>query len=210
MKTHKATRRFGFTLTELLLAIIITGIILTAVASLVFAVGRLWAHNGAQDNVGILQNSVSWRVGDLVRHSRLVLSVDDRRIGLWASDLDQDGKIDVCELVEIYYDASADHVQRIQYDAPAGTHVSDVSVFASSDAWTAVMQPYQQYKHSAVLATGVTGWTVSRDAAAPAARIITVRFTVEEGEIERESTFSATLRSRDTDVIAEILEDAGE
>ena len=70
MKTHKATRRFGFTLTELLLAIIITGIILAAVASLVFAVGRLWAHNGAQDNVGILQNSVSWRVGDLVRHSR--------------------------------------------------------------------------------------------------------------------------------------------
>ena len=203
--TRSAPPRGGFTLTELLLAIMITGIILSAVASLVFAVGRLWAHNGAADTISSYQHSVSQQMADLLRHSRLVLDVSNHRIGLWGCDLDHDGEIDVRELVEIRYDAQADRVERIQYDAPAGVHVLDASVFAASDGFSSVTQPYGSYKHVATLARSVTRWEVSYNQPAPSTGTITVDFRIEEEAVERNSTFSATLRSRDADLAAEIL-----
>jgi hypothetical protein len=93
----------------------------------------------------------------------------------------------------------------VQFDAPADAAAVDPAVFAAPGGWATATAAWQQARHSVLLAEDVTAWSAAADADGPAAETITLEVTVRQGSVARETTFGATLRSRDTDVAAAIL-----
>jgi prepilin-type N-terminal cleavage/methylation domain-containing protein len=198
-------RRRGFTLTELLIAIMITGIILSAVASLTYAVSRLWAHNGASDQVGHHLDSAAGQVSSAVRGCRVVLHEGASRVGLWGGDLDADGEIDVRELVLIGYQPARQRLVRIQWDASPATAEVSPDAFVGADGWSQVVDAHEAVKKEAVLAEDVTACSFTLDKPPPETRRMTVELTIVQGGYSRTSRFTASVRSLDTDMVRRVL-----
>jgi prepilin-type N-terminal cleavage/methylation domain-containing protein len=91
----------GFTLAELLIALIVTGIILAAVAALAYALGTA---NESSDDTAVKQAQLRYatlRISELIRYSKLVYAASESEIVLWL-DRDGNGELDLIgELVAI-------------------------------------------------------------------------------------------------------------
>lgn len=115
----------GFTLVELLVALMVTSIILGSVATLVFAMG---SANDSADDTSQKQAQVrvaTIRLSELIRHSRLICGIrnsDD--IALWRADYDRDDEIDVDELV--YIERTSGHNKLVvwEYFSSSGRQIS--------------------------------------------------------------------------------------
>ena len=101
----------GFTLVELLVALIVTGIVLAAVATLAFAVG---VANDATDDTSQKQAQVRYatlRISELIRHCKLIWNASSNSLTVWQADDDSDGQIDTDELVYIEAVQGTDYIQ---------------------------------------------------------------------------------------------------
>ncbi len=111
----------GFTLVELLVVLIISSIILAAVATLAFAMS---SANISADDTNSKQSQVRFatlKISDLIRHCRLICSASVSEMAIWKTD-DGDGIIDVNELVfiQIQNDPDAEGYQRLcLYEFPS-------------------------------------------------------------------------------------------
>ncbi|MCK4753452.1 MAG: type II secretion system protein [Planctomycetes bacterium] len=93
----------GFTIVELLVALMVTSIIFTAVATLVYAIG---AANDVTDDTREKQAKVRYatlRIGELIRYSKLVYESSENGLVFWNIDSNNNNQVDNDELV--YVDA---------------------------------------------------------------------------------------------------------
>ena len=91
---------------ELLVAIVITGIVMSAVATLAFAMS---SANRATDDTSERQAQIRFatmRVSELIRHSKLVCYVNANELAIWRADdtAGGEGRINAGELVYIEID----------------------------------------------------------------------------------------------------------
>jgi len=85
----------GFTLVELLVALMITSIVLTAVATLAYAVGRA---NDSSEDTAVKPAQLRYatlRISELIRHSKHVCAATANHIELWLADVNEPAYIDV-------------------------------------------------------------------------------------------------------------------
>ena len=105
----------GFTLAELLMALIVTGIILGAVATLAYALGTA---NDAADDTTWKQAQVRYatlRISELIRHCRLVFDETSEGLGVWRADDNGDGQINADEVVYVSKGPGGDCLQFIEF-----------------------------------------------------------------------------------------------
>lgn len=96
----------GFTLVELLVALVVTSIVLAAVATLAFAMGTA---NDISDDTSRKQAEIRFvtlRISELIGHCRLICATADTDLAVWRADDNDDGLININEL--IYIDAGPD------------------------------------------------------------------------------------------------------
>jgi prepilin-type N-terminal cleavage/methylation domain-containing protein len=109
-------RQSGFTVAELMVAMIVASIILAAVATLCQAMQR---GQDAVARLGQNQMKVRYaaaRMAALIRSSRQVWLTDTGKIAVWKTDADDDGRIDAGELVFLHNNTAGGTIQII--DAP--------------------------------------------------------------------------------------------
>jgi Tfp pilus assembly protein FimT len=117
--TSSATQlrcRLGFTLTELLLGIMISSMTLAALAALALAVGQEWEnsepkswqnHNATPIRVSSYQSTA--RIEDIIRHARylgwagVMSDGSGAAVFLWMNDNVQSGEVNLCEVVLLDY-----------------------------------------------------------------------------------------------------------
>ncbi|MCH7559430.1 MAG: prepilin-type N-terminal cleavage/methylation domain-containing protein, partial [Planctomycetes bacterium] len=76
----------GFTLVELLVALVVTGIVLAAVATLAFAMGTA---NDVADDSSQKQAQVRYatlRISELIRHCKLICGTPGSDVAVWRAD----------------------------------------------------------------------------------------------------------------------------
>jgi prepilin-type N-terminal cleavage/methylation domain-containing protein len=110
----KAGNKKGFTLAELLVAMVVTSIILAAIATLAFAMS---SSASSSEDISIKQAQIrfaSLRLMELIRRSRLVYSYDSAagKVVVW-DDIDQDNEADDDELITIEVGTGRNYI-RIQ------------------------------------------------------------------------------------------------
>lgn len=118
----------GLSLVELMIAMVVTSIILTAVATLAFAMN---SANNATDDTSEKQAQIRFatlRISELIRHSKLTCYVNSEELVVWRADDTPggEGQINAGELV--YIEISNNRIQLMDF--------SDVPVAIQTDPLT--------------------------------------------------------------------------
>jgi prepilin-type N-terminal cleavage/methylation domain-containing protein len=126
----------GFTLVELLLALVVTGILLAALTTLAFAVG---SANDTTDDTIQKQMQIRFatlRVSELIRYCKLICTGPNNELAVWREDENDDGQININELVYIERGAGKDYLGLCEFPA------SDTSIVSLSDVQTILPSNY--------------------------------------------------------------------
>lgn len=171
MKNHRQklqnSNYAGFTLVELLVALMVTSIILTAVASLAFAMGTA---NQTGDDTSQKQAQLrcaTLRISELIRYCKLVYSTSENAVVIWNTDDDDDDEIDTSELVYIEAGDNADYISLRYGDDPTKIY----------------------------LIPQCSNVQFVLDTAAPQTRSVSISFDLEENGAMRNYQVNAALRS---------------
>ncbi len=106
----------GFTLAELLIALIVTSIVLAAVAALAFAMG---SANDSTGDIALKQAQIRFatvKIRDLISNCRMICHLEENNFAIWRADDNGDGYINLDELTYLgsYYDE--DYVRTFEFD----------------------------------------------------------------------------------------------
>ena len=176
----------GFTLVELLVALVVTGIVLAAVATLAFAVG---AANDATDDSSQKQAQVRYatlRISELIRHCKLICGTPGDDLAVWRADDNGDGQININELVYIERGTGRDYLRLCEFPS------SDTSLVNLSDIDTLSTSDYVVTYVS--LVPQCSNVEFGFDVATPNSRFVNIVFDVLENDIVHQYQISAVIR----------------
>ncbi len=176
----------GFTLVELLVALVVTGIVLAAVATLAFAVG---AANDVADDSSQKQAQVRYatlRISELIRHCKLICGTPGGDLAVWRADDNGDGQVNINELVYIERGTGRDYLRLCEFPSSdtSPVNLSDIETLSTS-GYSVTYVP---------LVPQCSNVQFSFDAAPPNSRLVSIAFDVLENDIVRQYQISAALR----------------
>ncbi|MHC4132607.1 MAG: PilW family protein [Planctomycetota bacterium] len=175
----------GFTLVELLVALLITSIVISAVASLAFAFGnaRDYAEKTSKQQSHIRFTTL--KLSELLRHCRLVNCLSGETIVIWREDDNGDDKININELVFINRGAERNYIQLDEYSDASIVDFGEVVV--PNPVWT---------KSSVTLIGNCTNVEYNLDSAPPDAEMVSIAFDVVEDSGIQHYQFSSRIRCK--------------
>jgi prepilin-type N-terminal cleavage/methylation domain-containing protein len=181
----------GFTLVELLVALVVTGVILSAVATLAFAVGRA---NDATGDTSYKQAQLRYatlRISQLIRNCKLICYTGTDDFAIWRADDNNDGQINISELVYIEREPNRDHLQLTEFPSSNITPINLSSIQARSTNW------WMSYCSNAAftqLIPQCSNVQFSFDVLPPRSKFVNISFEIVEGGIVHQYQISARLR----------------
>jgi len=183
----------GLTLVELLVAMVVTSIVMTAVATLAFAVS---SANKATDDTSEKQAQIRFatlKISELIRHSKLICYVTNEEMLVWRADdiLGGDNGINVGELV--YIETSGNTIRLMDFvDVPASlrTWPFTLADLSGLKAWF-ISQCTERY---AVLVPECSNVQFGfLPALPPRSRFVTISFDVTENGVAHQYQINAGL-----------------
>jgi len=176
----------GFSLVELLVALVVTGIVLAAVATLAFAMG---AANDVADDSSQKQAQVRYatlRISELIRHCKLICGTPGGDVAIWQADDNGNGQININELVYIERGAGGDYLRLCEFPSSdtSPVNLSDIETLSTS-GYSVTYVP---------LVPQCSSVQFSLDAAPPNSRFMSISFDILENGIIRQYQISDTLR----------------
>lgn len=176
----------GFTLVELLVALVVTGIVLAAVATLAFAMGTA---NDVADDSSQKQAQVRYatlRISELIRHCKLICGTPGDDLAIWRADDNGNGQININELVYIERGTSGDYLRLCEFPSSdtSPVNLSDIETLSTS-GYSVTYVP---------LVPQCSNVQFSLDAAPPNSRFMSISFDILENGIIRQYQISDTLR----------------
>jgi len=186
----RRTRRGGLTLIELLLGLAITTIIGAAIVSILFAVTRGAADDDDLRALIARARRMQGEASAALRRGERVLDADEQRLILWCEDRDDDGRVDVQELLVIDYDPVDGEVNAYQpIDTAFGSYLPSHN-FASVVSHLLFLGQLVPE----TWARGVVDCVFTLDRSDPAdARLASFRLTLREGRFDHEAIAAASL-----------------
>lgn len=189
MQKTKQTK--GFTLVELLVAMVITGIVLSAVAALAFAMGTA---NDATDDLSLKQTQIRFatlRIQDLIRHSKLMCFAGSDDIAFWRADDNNDGNINIGELVYIEAGANKDHLRICEFSSSDDTAINLSSISTFADNWWSAYCSDADY---IVVVPECSNVQFEFDILPPQSGFVGITFDVVENDIVRQCQITGKIR----------------
>ena len=184
-------RRKGLTLVELLVALMVTSIILGSVASLAYAMS--YTNENGEDIAEKQAHlrSATMRITDLIRHCRLICTLEENNICIWRADDNGDGRINLDELVYIGSDLDRDYVRVFEfYDDTRVLELDEIKPIVTG--WSSYGCGTYRY----------TNWipdchnvVVAVDETPPLSKIAYISFDMEQGGVLHHYQITASLRS---------------
>lgn len=178
MLIHRNSTR-GVTLVEVLLGLVITAMVASAAMMMLYSVNRGTQSQESRRQVIMRRFLLSNRLSATLRSSECVLAAGADYVVLWRGDSDDSGRPNLAELQRIEW--TAGDAQLWSYSAPVSLPPADNTAYdltADFNAITTALAgtakfPGEQW------ATGVSGLTVTLDAAAPAsAEVVRISMTL--------------------------------
>lgn len=179
----------GFTLAELLMALIVTGIILGAVATLAYAIG---AANDAADDTTWKQAQVRYatlRISEMIRHCRLVFDETSEGLGVWRADDNRDGQINADEVVYVSKGPGGDCLQFIEFSDESNPTYSVLGTIIQALLSSGFSEEYTTLIPECSNVQFVT------DVSPPQSRSVSIFFDLEESGVTHSYQIETTLRA---------------
>ncbi len=186
-----STRKSGFTLVELLVALMVASIIFSAVATLAYVLG---VANDATDESTKVQAQVryaSLRISELIRHCKLICGAPDDDLAVWRADDNGNGEINPQELVYIEFGSGRDYIQLTDFPSAASWQVTLSSILSG----TAKQElTFLLDERQTTLIPECNNVEFQFDAAPPQSQFVNISFHLVENDVPHMYQISATLR----------------
>ncbi|MHC4096667.1 MAG: prepilin-type N-terminal cleavage/methylation domain-containing protein [Planctomycetota bacterium] len=182
----------AFTLTELLLALLVTGIVLAAVVTLAYA---LSTANDVSDNTSQTQAYVRYatlRISELIRHCKLVCGMSGDDLAVWRADDNGNGQINPQELVYIEMGIGRDYVQLLDFPSAGNWRVTLSSILSGTAKQELMLICDERQTR---LVPECSNAQIVLDSSPPWSRSVSLSFDLVENGIVRQYQISAALHS---------------
>lgn len=197
---HSIERRNAFTLVELLVALMVTSIILAAVATLAYALGS--ANDGSNDTAQkqAQVRYATFRISDLIRHCKLICSTPDGNMAVWKADLNNNGKINAGELMYIERGTGKNYIRLLEFSSPGGLwgNPFDTTPFNIADikfGWPKIWLMQIANKKYTTLIPICSNVKFLFDTAPPQTRLVSISFDLPENGISHHYQISTSLQT---------------
>ena len=190
----------GFTLAELLIALVVTSIILTAVSTLAFA---LSSAKSTTDNTSRIQAQVRMtmlKIQELIRNCNLICSVSDEDIAIWSYDNNNDNKINIDEIIYIECGSDKDHLFFCNFPSNNSSVITlDLIDSVSSQWWSAYSNDIERVR----LLPECSNVTFQFDKIPPQSNLVCISFDVNENGIIKHYQVNTSIRGRKGNLLDE-------
>ena len=188
MDSHK-----GLTLVELLVALVVTSIVLTAVATLAFAVS---SANDASDDTSERQAQVRYaalRVSELVRNCKLICSSSSDDFAVWRADDNDDGKVNINELVYIERGSGSNRLRLCQFPLINDSPISLATIGTLSTNWWQAYSGDITYTNLIPQCSNVQFYF---DVVPPDTEAVAISYEIQQRGVSSDYQISSVLRGR--------------
>lgn len=183
----------GLTLVELLVALVVTSIILSGVATLAFAMN---AASNAGDDVAMSQARLRYatlRLLDLIRDCNLICAAPGNDLVVWRADDNGNNLIDVDEIVYIEPGASRNRVRLCEFSAVGDPPPVEFDALALSATKTQLISSHNETY--ILIIPACSGVTFAWDQAPPFTKRLTISFDLAEDGGVHHYQIDAALRA---------------
>jgi len=181
----------GFTLVELLVALMVTSIVLAAVATLAFAMGAAYETSDDTSQKQAQIRFATLRISELIRNCKLICCVNDNDMAIWRADDNDDGQINISELVYIEMGPSGEHLQLCEFTSLDNSPINLSSVGAFSTNWWLAYGANVRYMR---LIPQCNNMQFGFDVLPPWSRFVSISFDLVENGVVHRYQISAGLR----------------
>lgn len=171
MRNYKL-HNHGFTIVELLVTLMVSAIILTAVVTLASAIG--YASKGS-DEISQKQARIRFsqiRFKELVQNCKMICNSTATDIAIWKSDTDGDNQIDTGELVYIDAATTPGSLKIIEFNN-GGSHILLSQIKSGAIKGTLIAN---MLKNQGVILADIQNISFSFDVAPPRSSLAVIRF----------------------------------
>jgi len=182
-------RNRGLTILELIAGLVVSGIVLSAVATLAYALG---VANDSSEDIAEKQAQVrcaTVRIAELIRHSKLICHLEENHLALWRGDDNGDGQINLSELAYIGSGFDCGYIEIVEF-------LGSDTLIPLNTVKPLITQghEYGVEPRSMKLIPLCQGVNITVDAAAPWSKFASISFEVAESGVMRHYQISASLR----------------
>lgn len=181
----------AFTLVELLVGLLITSIILAAVATLAFAFNSANTASGDTAYKQAQLRRATLHISELIRNGKLICAAPGNDLVVWAADENADNQINLNEIVYIERGAGLDTLRLCRFSS-AGNPQMTVADLAQSTTKSTVISSYNETYIPLIPECGNVQFGFDR--APPLTGLVAVSFDLTENNVARRYEISAALR----------------
>jgi prepilin-type N-terminal cleavage/methylation domain-containing protein len=184
---------YGFSLVELIVAMMVISIVLSAVVTLSYALSSAYESTG---DIGEKQARVRYtnlRMTELIRHSKLVCSWFNGNLVIWRADDNNDNKINISEIVYIETGYSNSYIRLLWFTTRAGNDWN-ISLGLVQLPYLKKILSSRYPQTSTTLIDKCDGMNIILDKKPPYTQNVNIIYNIEEDDRVRTYQISANLR----------------
>ncbi len=189
---NRTRKSKAFTLVELMVTLVVTGIVLSAVATLAYALSSATRDGDDAARAQARLRQATLRILDLVQNGRMILTASSTELAIWRSDDNGDARINVNELVFLDCNAAHEGLGLTQFASATNPEVT-LSSGGLSSTQAELVGAHGGQRLS--LLPESTNVQFICDPAAPLTRRVTVSFQRAADGAARRYEIDATLRA---------------
>jgi prepilin-type N-terminal cleavage/methylation domain-containing protein len=203
MKTDKTkrsngfVRRGGFTVVEVLVALMVSAIILGAVASLAYALGKVSDDSDGLSRKQAHLRYTTTRLSQLIRYSKLVCYIPSEgdSLVLWRADDDDNDEINPTELVYIETGTDSNYIDLLEFVEPAAAGTIDIDEIQNGSIKTWLFANCD-HRYTRIVPYCANLTITPVDMSPPYTELVNISFEVGEDDIMQTYQITAALRGR--------------
>ncbi len=181
----------GFTLVELLVALVVTSIVFTAVATLAYALGKANDSTGDTSRKQAQLRYATLRISELIKNCKLVAKTGANDIVIWAADDNGNNRININELVYIDAGTNSDHIRLYKCNNSSNPEVALSNIDLVGTSWW--LGYYDSESYTAIIPQ-CSNVQISCDAAGPMTRFVSISFDIVENGVACRYETNAAVR----------------
>jgi len=187
----------AFTLVELLVALMVASVILTVVMTLAFA---MTTAIDSSDDTAERQAEVRYAtltISELIKQCKLICGKPGNDLAIWKSDDDNDGKIDITELVYIETGTKRNYIQLLDFpNIPKWLQNYHFNPDATQSSWFATVLKWYCQERYVILVKECSDAQFLLDMDPPKTEFVNISFNLRENGVSHQYQISASLRAR--------------
>jgi prepilin-type N-terminal cleavage/methylation domain-containing protein len=189
----------GFTLVELLVAMMVMSIILSAVATLSFTLGKLNSSSNDSSRTQAQLRYVTLRLSDLLGQCKLICARPGGDLAIWKADDNSDNQLNITELIYLEKGSGSNYLKLWQFSSASNPPINLGDIEGLGTSWWQAKNASEQVLTLLPQCSNVQFNLYSQGPSytplePPYTRFVSISFDIQEGGLSRHYQINSAVR----------------